>query len=946
MSYIIESSIVASILVGVILLIRLLLKNHMKKSMIYYLWFILIIKLIIPFAPESKLSVFNLVNYSSREESSSLIINSNIQENNQDTIQRIPNDKINNDISTDFNSPINNTVNDTVNDNSIKSNNFNYKEVMFYGWLSVAFILILKMLIAYLKLHSSIKKEYIQYKNYDIDIDISKEKKFLSINRNIEIRVTNEINSPSLCGIIKPKILIPLNVIGSVNEKEMKYIILHELCHYKRKDILVTWLTSIIKAIHWFNPIIYLGFNIMRSDCEAACDEMVLTKIDDKENLSYGNTIISVLQLINSKSQVPGTTSMITDKKSLKDRIKNIAENKKFGFRTMLAGILLIFILAIALLTNKLTSEEFNLVDSSKINSIAIAVMPSPPKEKVIDNKDDISKIVEYINSIEIKDKEQGAYKGWEVNINLKGKENYDISFVEGSIYLNGIVYKVDNNVIKEIKDLYNKLEYEDTDKSSDGKVGSEAHTEFLKKIEADGYNIILGTRYGGKISLPNIIENHTSLNNGFNKSLENGYDLSNYLGLEVELLSYNLDISRGLQEAIAIIYKNKLVGYWISNEYYDKGEGDTSEILKEFGFNEYTDISYNTIFKNLAGTPNFKAEEKKREELETKDNSYSAKVNTVDINGNDIIIYEYSDAKAALSEIGIFNGDDYREVNYASDYILIDLEELWSAENLYYKDNIICLYNGDSTEIKDSLAKILGEPLVKQSRDTLRISSQDITLIYPSQWMGAKEPVELILGEESYKIDSRNIKLNKNVCELKLGMEYIAKPLREFDGDYINIKWSDKLVKDNEKTFLTEIKRSDFKRVVKTRNGYIDSALAYPVIETTSTDKEYIGKMIYEEYINIRSTDWFFNLNNGINKEPEPSLTDYKITSCDLHSEGENIFTVTVSYDIKTANEKSPWYAGNGVIEEDGWIRNKFNFVDIEKIGENKYRMITAYTG
>lgn len=940
MNYIIESSIAASFLVGIILLIRLLLKNHMKKSIIYYLWFILLIKLIIPFGPESKLSVFNLVNVSPIEESNNSIIDSNTQVNNQNIIQTIPNDETNNDISTDFNSPVNNIVND----NNRQSNNFTYKSIIFYLWISVASILILRGIIAYLKLHLSIKKEYIEYKNYDIDIDISNEKKSLSINRSIEVRVTNEINSPSLCGIIKPKILIPLKVVSLVNEKEMKYIIMHELCHYKRKDILVTWLTSIIKAIHWFNPIIYLGLNIMRSDCEAACDEMVLTNLGKEENLNYGNTIINVLQLIHSKNPIPGTTSMITDKKRLKDRIKNISENKKFGFRTIIAGIVVIAILAISLLTTKLTSEKFELVDSSKINNITITVMPSPPKAKVIDNKDDISKIVDYINSIEIKDKEQGTYKGWEVNINLKGKENYDISFVEGSIYLNGIVYKVDNNVIKEIKELYNKLEYEDTDKNSGGEVSSEAHTEFLKKIEADGY-IILGTRYGGKISLPNIIENYTSLNNGFNKSLENGYDLSNYLGLEVELLSYNLDISHGLQEAIAIIYKNKLVGYWISNEYYDKDEGETSEILKEFGFNEYTDISYNTIFKNLAGTPNFKAEEKKREELETKDNSYSAKVNTVDINGNDIIIYEYSDAKAALSEIGIFNGDDYSEVNYASDYILIDLEELWSAKNVYFKDKIICLYNGDSSEIKDSLAKILGEPLSKQSRETLRISDQDVTLIYPSQWIGTQEPIELILGDESYKIDSRKVKLNKNVCEVKLGMEYIAQPLREFDGDYINIKWSDKLVQGNEKTFLTEIKRSNFKRVVKTKNGYIDSSLAYPVIETTSTDKEYIGKMIYEEYINIRSTDCFFNLVNGINKDSEPSLTDYRITDCKLYSEGKNIFTVGISYDIK-ATEKSSWNAGNGVYGDDGWIINKFNFVDIEKIGENKYRMITAYTG
>ena len=572
--------------------------------------------------------------------------------------------------------------------------------------------------------------------------------------------------------------------------------------------------------------------------------------------------------------------------------------------------------------------------------------MPSPPKAKVIDNKDDISKIVDYINSIEIKDKEQGTYKGYEVRINIQGKENYDISFAKESIYLNNVVYKVDKDVINEIKDIYNNLDYKETDPNFEEKEPSKVYSELLDRIKADGYEIVLGSGNGGTISMPSQIDTSSVLYEGVNKSLENGYDLSDYLGLEVEIYAFNLDISDGIQEAIGIVYEDRLVGYWISNKYYNKGEGDVYKILNELGVNDIGSISYSTVFKLLATTPNLKVEEKNKEKLATKDEMLTGDAYTVNINNEEIKIYEYSDAKAALSEIGIFNGDDYKSVYYAGEYILINIAELISARNVYFKDSIICLYNGDSIEIKDSLAKILGEPLVKQSRDTLRISDQDITLLYPSQWIGAQEPIELILGDNSYKIDSRNVKLNKNVSELKLNMDIIGDKLREFDGDYINIKWSDKLVQGNEKTFLTEIKRSDFKRVVKTKNGYIDSSLAYPVIETTSTDKEYIGKMIYEEYINIRSTDWFFNLVNGINKDPEPTLTDYKITSCDLHSEGENIFTVAVSYNIKAANEKSPWYAGNGVIEEDRWIRNKFHFVDIEKIGENKYRMITAYTG
>lgn len=60
-NYILETSLVGSILVVLIFVLRLLFKKHMKKSIIYCLWFILILKILIPFAPESKISIDNLL---------------------------------------------------------------------------------------------------------------------------------------------------------------------------------------------------------------------------------------------------------------------------------------------------------------------------------------------------------------------------------------------------------------------------------------------------------------------------------------------------------------------------------------------------------------------------------------------------------------------------------------------------------------------------------------------------------------------------------------------------------------------------------------------------------------------------------------------------------------------------------------------------------------------
>ena len=947
MSYIIESSIIGSVLVGFILLIRFLIKDYMKKSIIYYLWFILIIKLLIPFGPESKLSLFNLINITSNEETN--LVSNNYKLLNEE-LSSNPSNIINSTIDNDINLHLDNEIitNDPNEDSINKDNiNFSYKEVLFVIWIIGVVIITAKILISYLKLKLNINKEYKEYKNYDLDIDISKEIKFLSIKRNIEVRITNEINSPSLCGIINPKILIPLNMINNINKDEMKYIVIHELFHYKRKDILVSWLTSIVRTIHWFNPIILFGLSTMRSDCESACDEMVLSKLDDNENIKYGNTIINVLHLINSKNTVPGTTSMVTNKKRIKDRIKSIAENKKFDSKTIFLGVIAIAILAVVVLTNRLSSENLNLVDSSSIKEVKIKVMPSSPKEKTIDSEEDIEKIVDYINSIKVKNKKKEFYKGWEVSVVLKGDKDYIISFVGNSINIDGIQYTIDNKTIENIKKLYNDLNYEENNvvENKGKNSNNNSYEVFLNKVNSDGYNIVSGSSFGGKITLPNELNSSSSIYEGYNKSLENGYNLEHYLGKEVNLISFHIDNTQGIQEIIGLLNDDILVGYWLSPIYNTKGESEVNKILNELSVKTVEDIYYITLIKYLVVNFDLKVEEASKNTLTTKDNGYFAESYTIKVNNEEVKIYEYNDERAALSEIALFNGDDYNEISYARDYILTDMEELGNSKRVYLKNKIICLYNGNNEEIKKALSSILEEPLVKLNKDKLRISEQDVTLIYPCQWRGMQEPREVVIGEETYKIDSNKIKQNKNRCEVKISTNNLLQRMRSFDEDELYIKWENKFAGDNNKTFLTKITRNDFIRVSQINGGYIDDNLVHPEIEINTNDKTLIGEKLYEEYIKMHSTNWFFNLRNGINKEPELSVSESKINDVSLISEGKNIFTVCISYDIKAANENSPWYAGNGVVEGN-WIINKVTFLDIEKTEENKYRIINIYTG
>lgn len=499
---------------------------------------------------------------------------------------------------------------------------------------------------------------------------------------------------------------------------------------------------------------------------------------------------------------------------------------KGFRFKALFWGIVIITVLVLVGIgiADKVNSKVITQIDNKKVTSISIKVMPSSPKQKVIDNKNDIDKIIKHINSIKVKEQKQELYKGWKINISILGEENYDISFIGEYIDINGIQYKVSKEEIEKLRRLYDSLNYEETD--------------ILDKMDEK--------------------------------------------------------------------------------------------------------LNYTSLIKGLVNN-NLKIEEIDKRTSSAKDNGYSADIYNIKINGEDAIVYEYSDVKAALSEANLINGDSLRQIYYADEDIIIDRLKLHSINNVYLKVKLICLYDGDSIEIKEGLQSLLGEPLIEQIKDQLVISDSSIILRYPANWNYYQTPKEILIGEDSYKADTRFIKVNKNICEVPIKRDDLIYKMRKFDEDELNVNWISKIDSDN-KEFLTQISRDDFIRVQRLGNTYVDINKVFPEIEIDSSDKTLIGKKLYEEYIKIHTTNWRFLLANNIKKEPEVTVLDSKVSDVSLIEDGKNVFTVSISYDIKTANENSSWLAGTGVTEEDNWIRHKCHIADIEKVGENRYRIINLY--
>ena len=341
--YTLSATIYGSIAGIVILVIKVLMKNKLNKKYAYLLWMILIIKLVMPFGPESSFSLFNQI---------PIKINSQVNMNNSSNI----NEYI---IDTDYegHSSKNTSQEAIITQSASIINNESGKSIFINVipliWISGVVLALVYYMAIYLHFMKNIrKKENIKYDYLENVLNGCKEK--LHIKRKINIVVDDMINSPSLIGIWKIRIIIPNN-LTNLSKEELQHIFLHELCHFKSKDTWVDNMLVFLQCIHWFNPIIWYLFKQMRNDMEMACDERVLSVLNEKDHNKYGLTMLTVLEKVNYNKKFALGLNMADDKKTIKKRVELIKNSKHFLKKKKIltiTGLICLLVMGGALLTN------------------------------------------------------------------------------------------------------------------------------------------------------------------------------------------------------------------------------------------------------------------------------------------------------------------------------------------------------------------------------------------------------------------------------------------------------------------------------------------------------------------------------------------------------------------------------------------------------------------
>ena len=302
-------SVSGALLLLLILGLKPLYKNKFSKRWQYYIWIVVALRFLLPFTPDNAIvgSLF----------------------------EKFDTAAITNEIPTSPNVPV---PADTGNNKAepIQTNReittaamrepFNKYVCLFFIWSALALVLFVRKITVYQGFIQYIKagnKEVSDIKILNLLSDCEEK---LNIKTRVELSCNPLIASPMLIGFFRPRIILP---VGELEDKELSYIFVHELTHYKQRDMFYKWLIQIIVCVHWFNPFVYLLEKEVNKSCELSCDEKVLSVLDDKAKREYGDTLISFLKSSNLYKSSLASVTLTEGAEQLKERLGAIMKFRK-----------------------------------------------------------------------------------------------------------------------------------------------------------------------------------------------------------------------------------------------------------------------------------------------------------------------------------------------------------------------------------------------------------------------------------------------------------------------------------------------------------------------------------------------------------------------------------------------------------------------------------------
>lgn len=369
-----------SVLIILLLLVKAVLKNKISARLHYLLWSVVIVSLLLPWTPQSSFSIYNLAKSDMQQssmnigaKSSPILTYANIGGSNE--LKSTPRQPVAVIQNNSNNNPI--IANASPNPSSLISvatSPFTHK-VLFFIWIVGIAVFLSATILVNRRFANAIQGQPV----YDTKMRIAFEdaKQRLNIKEAIPLFLTKTVTTPSLFGLFHPKLLIPVRILDQFSPVQLSHIFLHELLHFKRKDVLVNWLTQGLLIVHWFNPIFWYAISKMREDQEIACDVKTVEHIGITDPKEYAYTLIKLAESNLRMPRIASLAGLLGSGAQIKRRITMLKILRKASRKWAILVVALVLVMVAVTLTNAKANASNNIKTSSAGSSDAIGAVTS-----------------------------------------------------------------------------------------------------------------------------------------------------------------------------------------------------------------------------------------------------------------------------------------------------------------------------------------------------------------------------------------------------------------------------------------------------------------------------------------------------------------------------------------------------------------------------------------
>ena len=161
---------------------------------------------------------------------------------------------------------------------------------------------------------------------------------------------SENVSSPFVLGIIKPRIYLPFNMNG----QDLEHVVAHEQAHIRRKDHWWKPLGFLLLTIHWFNPLMWLAYVLLCRDIEFACDEKVIKELGNEQRADYTQALV----VCSVNRRMIAACPLAFGEVGVKDRVKSVMNYKKPAFWGVVLAVIVCVFVAVCFLTNPVTKNN------------------------------------------------------------------------------------------------------------------------------------------------------------------------------------------------------------------------------------------------------------------------------------------------------------------------------------------------------------------------------------------------------------------------------------------------------------------------------------------------------------------------------------------------------------------------------------------------------------